>query len=477
MILCFHFLTFAVFSSLPNMQNKHEELGTARINHLLLKLSLPSMVALFANAIYNIIDTIFVGRGVGPEGIAGVAIVLPVVAIISSFAHLVGTGTSSLISRQLGRKETSNVNRTAGSGFLMIILISIFFSTIGLLFTDHIMIAFGSTPTILPYASAYSSIIFIGILWFPFCISSSNYLRAEGNARQAMTAMLLGLGINVMLDYIFIFPLDMGIKGAALATIIGKFATFLYLMRYFRGQDHVIQFRFSHLNLDPKILKPALSVGVSGFGMRSSSSVANVVLNHTLGALGGDMAIAAFGIIYKITLFFGMPLYGLNQGMQPIVGFNFGSNQKKRIKKTIQLGFSYSVIYGVVALALFLWMAKPLFGLFTTDAELLSMGPRALRIVISMMWLMGITHATMGTHQAMGKPGAAFILAVQRWLLLIAPLVIILPGLFGLGLDGVWIAFPIADLLGAIISAIFLIHTFRKHHILTKQDLKAGFLR
>ncbi len=196
MILCFHFLTFAVFSSQPNMQNKHEELGTARINHLLLKLSLPSMVALFANAIYNIIDTIFVGRGVGPEGIAGVAIVLPVVAIISSFAHLVGTGTSSLISRQLGRKETSNVNRTAGSGFLMIILISIFFSAIGLLFTDDIMVAFGSTQTILPYASGYGSIIFIGILWFPFCISSSNYLRAEGNARQAMTAMLLGLGIN-----------------------------------------------------------------------------------------------------------------------------------------------------------------------------------------------------------------------------------------------------------------------------------------
>lgn len=424
------------------------------------------MIALFANALYNIIDTIFVGRGVGPEGIAGVAIVLPVVAIISSFAHMVGTGTSSLISRQLGRKETGNVNRTAGNGFLMIILISIFFSTLGLLFTDPIMLAFGSTSTILPYASDYGSIIFIGMLWFPFCVSSSNYLRAEGNARQAMTAMLLGLGINVVLDYIFIFPLNMGIKGAALATITGKFATFVYLMRYFRGKDHVIQFSFPNLNLDPKILRPAISVGISGFGMRSSSSVANVVLNHTLGALGGDMAIAAFGIIYKITLFFGMPLYGLNQGMQPIVGFNFGANLKKRIKRTIQMGFAYSVIYGIVALTIFMGFAKPLFGLFTTDAELLSMGPRALRIVISMMWLMGITQATMGAHQAMGKPLAAFILAVQRWLLLITPMVIILPGLLGWGLDGVWIAFPLADLLGAIIAVSILMHTFRKQNIM-----------
>lgn len=447
------------------MAQKHEELGTANINRLLVKLSLPSMVALFANALYNIIDTIFVGRGVGPEGIAGVAIVLPVVAIISSFAHLIGTGTSSLISRQLGRKETDQVNRTAGAGFLMVILISIVFSTLGMIFTRPIMIAFGSTEGILPYATQYGSIIFIGILWFPFCISSSNYLRAEGNARQAMTSMLLGLGVNIILDYILIFPLDMGIKGAALATIAGKFTTFVYLVFYFMGKNHVIRFSFSSLNLDPKILRPAVSVGISGFGMRSSSSVANVVLNHTLGSLGGDMAIAAFGIIYKITLFFGMPLYGLNQGMHPIVGYNFGAEKKERIKTTIKLGFTYAIIYGIVALAIFMVFSKPLFGLFTTNAELLEMGPRALRIVIAMMWLMGITHATMGTHQAMGKPVAAFILAVQRWLLLITPLVLVLPGLFGLGLDGVWLAFPLADLIGAIVAVIILITTFRKHKI------------
>ncbi len=447
------------------MPKNHEELGTANINRLLIQLSMPSMLALFANALYNIIDTIFVGRGVGAEGIAGVAIVLPVVAILSSFAHLIGIGTGTLISRQLGRKEISEVNKTAGNGFLMIILISVFFSTIGLIFTDPIMLAFGATRTILPYASDYGKIIFIGMIWFPFCVSSSNYLRAEGNARDAMNAMLIGLLVNVVLDYIFIFPLDMGIKGAALATITGKFTTLLYLVWYFTGPRHLIKFRISNLRLDKKVLKPAISVGISGFGMRSSSSVANVILNHTLGALGGDIAIATFGIIYKITLFFGMPLFGLNQGMQPIVGYNYGADQKARIKKTLKLGFLYAIAYGLIAVVIFLVFAKPIFGLFTTNEELLEIGPRALRIVIAMMWLMGISHASMGAHQAMGKAKSAFILAIQRWVLLITPMVLILPYVFNLGLDGVWLAFPLADLIGAIMALVFLWVTFRRENV------------
>ncbi len=447
------------------MGKKHRELGTANINKLLIGLSLPSMLAMFANALYNIVDTIFVGRGVGAQGIAGVAIVLPVVAIVSSFAHMVGIGTGTLISRQLGRKEDEEVNRTAGNGFLLIILIGVFFSAIGLIFTDPILRAFGATPTILPYARDYGSIVFIGMLWFPFCVSSNNYLRAEGNAREAMYAMLIGILVNVVLDYILIFPLDMGMKGAAIATISGKFATLIYLIRYFLQPHHVINFRFRCLKLHKKVLKPAISVGLSGFGMRSSSSVANVVLNHTLGALGGDMAIAVFGVIYKITLFFGMPLFGLNQGMQPIIGYNFGANNPERIIRTIKLGFLYSVIYGIFAVILFQIFAEPVFNLFTTDQNLMQMGPRALRIIIAMMWLMGISTLTMGVHQAMGQPKSAFVLAIQRWILLITPLVLILPYIFNLGLDGVWIAFPVADFLGAIIALLILLYSLKRKRI------------
>lgn len=448
------------------MAKKHRELGTASINKLLLKLSFPSMIALFANAIYNIVDTIFVGRGVGTQGIAGVAIVLPVVAIVSSFSHMVGIGTSSLISRQLGSKKVDQVNETAGNGFLMIIIVGVFFSTIGLVFTDPILKAFGATTTILPYAHEYGSIVFIGMLWFPFCVSSSNYLRAEGNARDSMNAMLIGILVNVVLDYIFIFPLQMGMQGAALATIIGKFTTFLYLIHYFTKPNHVIKFRLNQLKLQKKVIKPSLSVGISGFGMRSSSSVANIVLNHTLGALGGDMAIAIFGVVYKITLFFGMPLFGLNQGMQPIVGYNYGANNPERIKRTIKLGFVYGMIYGLIAVVVFQIFAKPIFSLFTTDQQLIAEGHRALRIVIAMMWLMGITQATTGAHQAMGFPRAAFILSIQRWVLLVIPFVLILPYVYNLGLDGVWIALPLSDFIAAIVSVTFLLITLRKRRIL-----------
>jgi putative MATE family efflux protein len=425
------------------------------------------MIAMFANALYNIVDTIFVGKGVGSLGIAAVAIVLPIMAIVSSFAHLIGIGTSTLISRQLGRGKTEEVNKIAGNGFLMIILVGFFFSFIGLMFTDPILRGFGATETILPYAHRFGKIIFIGMLWFPFCVSTSNYLRAEGNARDAMNAMLIGILLNVILDYILIFPLQMGIRGAAIATIAGKFATLIYLIIYFLQRKSIISFSFQKLRIQKHILKPTVSVGLSGFGMRSSSSVANVVLNHTLGSLGGDMAIAIFGIIYKITLFLGMPLFGLILGMLPIVGYNYGADKRERIVKTIKLGYSYSLIYGIIAVVLFMVFSKEVFALFTNEATLLEHGPRALRIIISMMWLMGIATCTMGVHQAMGKARSAFILAIQRWVLLIVPLILVLPKIGNLGLDGVWYAFPIADFTAALIASLLVYKTLKKEYIIS----------
>jgi putative MATE family efflux protein len=448
------------------MAENYTKLGSNKISKLLISLSLPSMVAMFANALYNIIDTIFVGRGVGSVGIAAVAIVLPIIAIISSFAHLIGIGTSTLISRKLGKNDTEEVNAIAGNGFLLIILVGIFFSTIGLLFTDPIMRAFGATETILPYAHDYGQIVFIGMLWFPFCVGTNNYLRAEGFAREAMFAMLLGIVVNTILDYIFIFPLDMGIRGAALATTLGKFATLLYLIRHFNSSKGIIYIKLRYFRLQKHILKPSLSVGLSGFGMRSSSSFANIVLNHTLGALGGDTAIAIFGIIYKTTLFFGMPLFGLNQGMQPIVGYNYGAAKYQRVKDTVRLVIKYSLIYGTVAVFFFEIFAREIFTLFTNEQALLEQGPRALRIVVMMMWLMGVATMAMGIHQAMGKAKQAFVLAIQRWVLLITPLILLLPKIGGLGLDGVWIAFPVADFIAAIVSIIILRYTFKREQLI-----------
>ncbi|MBS3773745.1 MAG: MATE family efflux transporter [Bacteroidales bacterium] len=447
------------------MTAKHYELGKANINSLLIKLSLPSMLAMFANAIYNLVDTIFVGRGVGSLGIGAVAIVLPIVAIVSSFAHLIGIGSATLMSRQLGAGKEKWVNRIAGNGMFLVILVGIFFCVIGEIFTDPILKTFGATPGILPYARDFARILFVGMLWFPFCVSTSNYLRAEGNAREAMYAMLVGIGVNTLLDYIFIFPMNMGIQGAALATILGKLTTFIYLIGYFTSSKSIIRIRFRHFRITKKILKPTISVGLSGFGMRSSSSVANVALNHMLGFYGGDMAIAVFGVIYKTTLFLGMPLFGLNQGMQPIVGYNFGAEKYDRILKTIRLGFTYSLIYGMIAIIIFEIFPREIFSLFTNDSALLSEGTHAMKIVLSMMWLLGISISSTGIHQAMGKPRAAFFLAILRWVILITPLIFILPRIGGLGLDGIWLAFPVADMLAAFISLRILTQTLRKNNI------------
>jgi len=447
------------------MTAKHYELGKANINSLLIKLSLPSMLAMFANAIYNLVDTIFVGRGVGSLGIGAVAIVLPIVAIVSSFAHLIGIGSATLMSRQLGAGKEKWVNRIAGNGMFLVILVGIFSCVIGEIFTDPILKTFGATPGILPYARDFARILFVGMLWFPFCVSTSNYLRAEGNAREAMYAMLVGIGVNTLLDYIFIFPMNMGIQGAALATILGKLTTFIYLIGYFTSSKSIIRIRFRHFRITKKILKPTISVGLSGFGMRSSSSVANVALNHMLGFYGGDMAIAVFGVIYKTTLFLGMPLFGLNQGMQPIVGYNFGAEKYDRILKTIRLGFTYSLIYGMVAIIIFEIFPLEIFSLFTNDSALLSEGTHAMKIVLSMMWLLGISISSTGIHQAMGKPRAAFFLAILRWVILITPLIFILPRIGGLGLDGIWLAFPVADMLAAFISLRILTQTLRKNNI------------
>jgi len=450
------------------MTKKHKELGYKNISNLLVKLSLPSMIAMFANAIYNIVDTIFVGRGIDAIAIGAVAIVLPIMAIVSSFAHLIGIGTATLLSRTLGAGKEEKINKITGNGFLLSFIVGLFFSVIGLLFTDSILKIFGATPGILPYAHDFAKMIFIGMLWFPFCVSTSNYLRAEGRAKDAMNSMLIGLLLNVILDYLFIFPMNMGITGAGLATILGKLATFIYLIIYFTGPKTIIKFNLKYFRLNKDVLKPTVKVGLSGFGMRSSSSFANVALNHSLGFYGGDMAIAIFGIIYKVTLFLGMPLFGFNQGMQPIVGYNYGAEKYTRILKTIKLGFSYSLIYGLLSIVAFEIFAKDIFSLFTKDKEIIEYGVPAMRIIISMMWLMGISINAMGIHQAMGKSQPAFILAILRWVLLITPLIFIIPRLFNLGLDGIWISFPIADFLAGLISILILRSTLKRTNILYK---------
>lgn len=463
------------------MKGQHAKLGTDSISKLLLRLSTPAMTAMFATALYNITDTIFIGRGVGSMGIAAVGIVLPIVGIINSFAHMVGIGSASLLSRSLGAKRLEQVNTIVGNSFVLIILISIFFAGLGLIFNEEVLRLFGATDKIVPVAKPYSQLIFISLMWFPFCISSNNLLRAEGNAREAMNALLLGMVINTVLDYIFIFPLQMGMTGAGLATAIGKLANLLYIVYYFQSKKTIIRVKAENLRLNKNIVKEITGVGMSGLGMRSSGSIAVITLNHTLGSLGGEIAIAAFAIIYRVTLFIAMPLFGLNQGMQPIVGYNFGAAQFDRVKKTIRLGMIYSVIFGILIVGLAELFPREIFSIFSKDQELIEYGTPAFRIVASMMWVMGIYISATGIHQALGKKNSSFWLSIMRWVLLIIPLVLILPQFMTNPVNGVWLAFPLGDLLAAIIAVVILQKTLLRHGIirnslLAKSKQSANFV-
>lgn len=459
------------------MSNSHVKLGTDKISRLLINLSTPAMTAMFATALYNIVDTIFIGHGVGSMGIAAVAIVLPIVGIINSFAHMVGIGASSLLSRSLGAKRYEKVDTIAGNSMLMIFLIGMFFTTVGLVFNEEVLRLFGATDKILPYASSYSQIIFIAMLWFPFCVSSNNLLRAEGNAKEAMNAMLLGMVINTGLDYVFIFPMNMGMEGAALATAIGKFANLLYIIYYFNSSKTIIKLRPRNFRLKKDIVKETTGVGLSGLGMRSSGSIAVVILNHTLGSYGGEVAIAVFAIIYRVSLFIVMPLFGLNQGMQPIVGYNYGAMLPARVKKTIRLGLSYSLIFGIFIVGIAEIFPKQIFSIFTNDQTLIAEGTGAFRIVISMMWTIGLSIAVTGIHQALGMKKSAFVLSIMRWIILIIPLVLILPNLFNIGIQGVWIAFPVADFLAAIITMAILGRTLYLQNIISRDNLLITHLK
>lgn len=451
------------------MEKTHNKLNDDRTGKLLINLSAPAMLGMFANALYNITDTIFIGRGIGALGIGAMTIVLPIVGISNSFAHMVGSGSASIFSRSLGARKYDELNTIAGNSLMLIVLISLFFSIMGSIFTTPVLRFFGATKNILPYATDYARIIFITMLWFPFCVTSGNLLRAEGNAKEAMKAMLLGLSVNTLLDYVFIFPLDMGMKGAALATAAGMGANFLYQFFYFHSSKTILNLKLKHFKLQKKLIKEMTSIGLSGLGMRSSGSISVLILNHTLARLGGDMAIAIFGVIYRVALFIVMPLNGLSQGMQPIVGYNAGAQNPKRIEKTIRLGLLYALGIGLFFVAISEWFASPLFALFTGKENMIHEGIPALRIVLSMMWLAGIPIAILGIHQALGLKKSAFFLAIMRWLLLIVPISFLLPVFFKTPINGIWWAFPIADFLGTFIALGILLRTLYLHGIIHKK--------
>ncbi len=430
------------------------DLKNKRIGPLLAKLSIPTTIGMLANSLYNIVDTIFIGRGVGTLAIAGIGIVFPVQMIIMALAQLIGLGSASMISRSLGGKDYKRAGLVAGNSFIAIAVIGIIISVVTLIFINPILKLFGATENILPYARDYLFIISFGFIYFPFMVSSNNLIRAEGNAKTSMIILLLATVSNIILDPIFIFVLKLGIKGAAYATIISQFIGFTYTIAYFLRRKSSIPIKLRHLKLKFKVLKEMTSLGFAPFIKHVSLSFLIIMVNNSLRIYNGEVSIAVYSVVNRIVNFVTMPLFGIVSGVQPMVGYNYGAKNMKRVKESLKISVLSTAVYGLFFSVLFLVFPAAVIRLFSNDPELISSAVFPLRMIIFLFPLIGFQVIGAGFFQSIGKAVPSIILSLTRQALYLLPLILLLPLLWGI--NGIWIAFPVADFLAIITTGFFL---------------------
>jgi putative MATE family efflux protein len=440
--------------------DRAKRMGEGSIPRLLLSFSIPAIVGMMVNALYNVVDRIFIGRGVGALGLAGATVGFPIMLVLMAFGMLVGMGGGALVSIRLGEGRKEDAERILGNSFVLLIVISAVLTTLGLIFVEPLLRLFGSSDTILPYAKQYVSIILAGSVFMGVGFGMNNFIRAEGNPRMAMITMLIGAVLNIILDPIFIFGLNLGIRGAALATILSQAAAAAWVLSYLFGKRSSLSVRPAHLRLDPTIIRGIIAIGSPPFVMQLAASVLNAILNNQLQRYGGDLAISAMGIMYGIVMFIFMPVFGLNQGAQPIIGFNFGAGKYDRVKKTLVLAIGVATAIMLVGYFVTRVFPGALIRLFAGDnQDLVALGTRAMRIFLLMMPVIGFQIVSANYFQAVGKPRPAMILSLSRQVLLLIPALLILPRFFGL--DGVFAAGPVADLGSAILTGTWLFFEMR----------------
>ncbi len=431
-------------------------LGEKKVLPLLIKFSIPAIIGMMVNALYNVVDRIFIGQGVGTLAIAGLAVAFPVMLVMMALAMLVGIGSATLISIRLGEKKRNEAERLLGQSVSLLLIIFLSYTVISFIFMKPLLNLFGASDQVLPYAAEYLSIILFGSTFFAFSMGLNHSIRAEGNPKIAMWTMLIGAILNIILDPIFIFGLNMGIRGAALATVIAQSVSAIWVLRYFMSGKSVLKLRWINMRLCRRLVFKIFAIGSAPFVMQLMSSILVVLLNQGLRTHGGDIAISALGIVHSISMFIFMPVIGINQGAQPIIGFNYGARQMQRVREALFWAILFATCIVTAGFLVTRLIPEQLIRLFNQDdLELLAVATRAMYIFMFMMPVVGFQVIASGTFQALGKPRKAMFLSLSRQVILLIPLILILPNF--LGLDGVWMSIPIADVGSCILAAAFLI--------------------
>lgn len=438
----------------------HKQMVNDSIPRLLLRFSLPAIVGLLVNALYNIVDGIFVGRGVGELALAGVTVCFPIVTIFVAFIMLIGMGATALISISLGEKNKDKAETIVGNALFLFLLLGLSLTVLGFIFLEKILLFFGASLDVMPFASSYLKIILFASVFLAVGTGMNNFIRAEGNPRVAMNTMLIGAVTNIILDYVFIFIFKWGIKGAALATTISYGVTSAWVLYYFLSANSTLRLRWEKIKIDGDISGQIIRLGIPTFVIQVTSSIQQLVLNRSLVKYGGDLALAVIGIIMSITTFLVMPAMGISQGAQPIIGFNRGAQKPNRIKTTLKFASLWAtLIIAIGFLVSKIWPTQ-LIGIFNRNPDLVEMGVHGIGIYFKLIPLVGIQMLGSSYYQAVGKANHATILGLSRQIFIFMPLLFILPHYWGL--EGVWWSAPLSDLGAFIVTGACLLYEVKQ---------------
>jgi len=443
---------------------KNNDLGTYPVGKLLVRLALPSIVAQLINMLYNMVDRIYIGHiaGIGNLALTGVGVCFPLILLISAFAALVSMGGAPRASIAMGRGNKDEANDIMGNCVTMLLIVSVTLTIFFLLFAKKLLLAFGASENTIGYAEEYMRIYSFGTIFVQMTLGLNAFISAQGFSKTSMNTVLIGAVANIILDPIFIFVLDLGVKGAALATVISQALSTVWTIRFLTSEKSELRIAKSRLRLNKKVALPCLALGLAPFIMQSTESLLSVCYNSSLLKYGGDLAVGSMTIINSISSMAMLPLYGMTQGAQPVISFNYGAGNRERMKKAFFL-----TLAACTSFSFLIWLAvmvRPQFfiSLFTTDAALSEATRHACRIFFAMYLILGIQISCQQSFVALGNAKNALILALLRKIILLIPLIYILPHFISSATDAVFLAEPVADTIAVTTTAIMFAVSFRK---------------
>ncbi len=454
------------------MDNSKEFLGTQPVGKLLFKLAVPTVIAQIVNMLYNIVDRIYIGHipGDGSLALTGVGVCMPIIMIISAFAALISSGGAPKASINMGKGDHRSAEKILGGCFTLQIVISAVLTAVVLIWNKDLLLAFGASDNTISYASSYMSVYAIGTVFVQLTLGMGAFINAQGFTKIGMITVLIGAVSNIILDPVFIFMFDMGVKGAALATIISQAISCIWVLSFLCGKKTYLRLRMSDMRIVPKLVFPCVALGLAAFIMQSSESVISVCFNSSLLKYGGDIAVGAMTILTSVMQFAMLPMQGIAQGAQPISSYNFGAGKADRVKKTFKLLLTCCLVYSALLWALIMLFPQAFAGIFTPDEALVGFTSKALRIYCAVMLIFGIQIACQMTFVSIGNAPCSIIVAVVRKFVLLLPLIYIMPNFVADKTMGVYLAEPVADFIAVTFTAVLFAVQFRRSMRSLKQN-------